>query len=137
MIDIDIMANTVPGDDQLNGMAASVIRSQYTHDQELKIHRRVLANPSDPTAKANFDAYNAYIESVSAALTVAKTTAATLRAVIDYEAAERLIKYVQGLQISPPLGTPLQSSIDSANEVVRNASPDVLAMAAQRASNRI
>ena len=68
MITVDMMSDQAPGDDQLDGLASQIIRDKYAVGQEMKLHRMMLLNPTDPLTKANFDQYNTFIESVSASL---------------------------------------------------------------------
>ncbi len=129
-IPVDMMADEAPGDDQLNAIATAMIREKYAVGQEMKIHRMMILNPADPVARANFDAYNAAIDAISADLSAAKTQAALLRSTLAYEQAYRFLAAVSRM----PTPTPMfpQAEIDAANATVRGASADVLALAKMR-----
>ena len=141
MIDIDINADKVPGDDQLNDQAYRAIRALYSPGREMKILRMKLLNPADPVAAANFTQYNTDIEAISAQLATAKIAAANLRLAIAYEAAIHTLRWVEDVTarmkalIPPLVGLPMgisQANIDAANLTIQNVSADVLAIVKQR-----
>ncbi len=137
MITVDMMSDQAPGDDQLDGLASQIIRDKYAVGQEMKLHRMMLLNPTDPLTKANFDQYNTFIESVSASLTTAKTQCVLLRDCLAYEQASRLLQSISKFPaISSPIGfsapPSFQAQIDAANAIVRGVSADVLALAKTR-----
>ena len=141
MIDIDIHANQVPGDDQLNDQAFRAIRALYSQGREMKILRMMLLDPADPVAAANFTQYNTDIEAISAQLATAKTAAANLRAALAYEAAMHTLGWVEEVTARmkamghPLVGLPMgisQANIDAANLTIQNVSADVLAIVKQR-----
>lgn len=143
---VDINANSVPSDTQINDAAFKTIRTLYAEGTELRIMRMYLLNSADVIAKANFDKYNFDVSTVTADATAAKTLAAEARAALDYESAQAIVGYWQRFAdalkvaapgtIDPAHVTAYHAAVDPANATIAAATPAILATVAQRATFR-
>ena len=143
---IDINGNSSPSETQINDLAFKAIRALYDEGAELRILRSYLDAPTDPVAKAHFDAYNADVLAVTTDATAAKVIATDVRAALAYESAQGTISYWQRFAdalataapgtIDPAHIAAYHASVDPATVLVAAATPAILSTVAQRATHR-
>lgn len=107
-INIDKLSNEVMTDSEISSRVGATIASQYPKEQELKLMRLYLADLTNDTNKANFEAYHQYVEEARAAGTLAKKEAALVRAAIEAESAPAL---AEG-ETAPVLPADVQALVD-------------------------
>lgn len=95
-INIDLMGDHLPSLAEIDTMVEDEIRAAYASSLETKILRQYLATPTDALIKANFVAYNTFVEACRSQAVVVRTSRLALESAMAYEAAtKRLAQYIK------------------------------------------